>query len=49
MASYLEAVDFGVWRLTRDGMKHQKNPKKPTSSDEKESILALILKIAFLN
>ena len=36
MACYLEAVDLGVCRFTRDGMKSPKNPKKPTASDEKE-------------
>ena len=36
MACHLEAVDLGVWRVTRDGMKPIKNPKKPTKCDEKE-------------
>jgi hypothetical protein len=36
MACYLEAVDLGVWRVTRDGMKPPKNPEKPTTSEEKE-------------
>jgi hypothetical protein len=36
MACYLEVVDLGVWRVTRDGMKPPKNPKKPTASEEKE-------------
>jgi hypothetical protein len=36
MASHLEAVDLGVWRVTRDGMKPIKNPNKPTKSEEKE-------------
>ena len=36
MACYLEAVDLGVWRVTRDGIKPIKNPKNPTKSDEKE-------------
>ena len=36
MASYLETVDLGVWRVCRDGMKPLKNPEKPTVSDEKE-------------
>ena len=36
MACYLEAVDLGVWRVTRDGMKTIKNPDKPTKSEEKE-------------
>ena len=36
MACYLEAVDFGVWRVTRDEIKPIKNPNKPTKSDEKE-------------
>ena len=33
MACYLEAVDLGVWRVTRDGMKPIKNPENPTKSD----------------
>jgi hypothetical protein len=36
MACYLEVVDLGVWRVTHDGMKPPKNPKKPTTSEEKE-------------
>jgi hypothetical protein len=36
MACYLEAVDLGIWRVTRDGMKPPKNPEKPTTSEEKE-------------
>jgi hypothetical protein len=36
MACYLEAVDLCVWRVTRDGMKPPKNPKKFTTSEEKE-------------
>ena len=36
MACHLEAVDLGVWRVTRDGMKPIKNPEKPTKSDKKE-------------
>ena len=36
MACHLEAVDLGVWRVTRDGMKPIKNPDKPTKSKEKE-------------
>jgi hypothetical protein len=36
MACYLEAVDLGVWRVTRDGTKPSKNPEKPTTSEEKE-------------
>ena len=36
MACFLEAVDLGVWRVTRDGMKPIKNPEKPTAGDEKE-------------
>jgi hypothetical protein len=36
MACYLEAVDLGVWRVTRDGMKPPRIPKKPTTSEEKE-------------
>ena len=36
MACYFEAVDLGVRRVTRDGMKLIKNLEKPTKSDEKE-------------
>jgi hypothetical protein len=36
MACYLDAVDLGVWRVTRDGMKLPKNPEKTTTSEEKE-------------
>ena len=36
MACYLEAVNLGVWRVTRDGMKTIKNLDKPTKSEEKE-------------
>jgi hypothetical protein len=36
MACYLEVIDLGVWRVTRDGMKPTKNPEKPTTSEEKE-------------
>ena len=36
MAYHLEAVDLGVWRVTRDGMKPIKNPDKPIKSEEKE-------------
>jgi hypothetical protein len=36
MACYLEVVDLGVWRVTRDGMKPPKNPEKLTTSEEKE-------------
>jgi hypothetical protein len=36
MACYLEVVDLGVWRVTRDGMKPPKNLEKPTMSEEKE-------------
>jgi hypothetical protein len=35
MPCYLEAVDLGVWRVTRDGMIPPKNPEKLTTSDEK--------------
>jgi hypothetical protein len=40
MACYLEVVDLGVWRVTRDGMKPPKNLEKPTTSEEKEIHLA---------
>jgi hypothetical protein len=36
MTCYLEAVDLGIWRVTRDGMKPPNNPEKPTMSEEKE-------------
>jgi hypothetical protein len=36
MTCYLEAVDLGVWRVTREGMKPPKNSEKPTMSEEKE-------------
>ena len=36
MACHLEAVDLGVWRVTRDRMKPLKSPDKPTAGDEKE-------------
>ena len=36
MACHLEAVDLGVWRVTRDGMKPIKNLDKPTKSEENE-------------
>ena len=49
MACYLEAVDLGVWRVTRDGMKPIKNSGKPTKSEEKKIISMLELKIACLN
>ena len=39
MACYLETIDLGVWRVTRDEMKPLKNPEKPTASDEKEIYL----------
>jgi hypothetical protein len=35
MTCYLEVVDLGVWRITRDGMKPPKNLEKLTASDEK--------------
>ena len=49
MACHLETVDLGVWRVTRDGMKPIKNLDKPMNSEEKEIILMLELKIAYLN
>jgi hypothetical protein len=36
MACYLEVVDLGVWRVTRDGTKPPKNTEKSTTSEEKE-------------
>jgi hypothetical protein len=40
MACYLEAIDLGVWRVTRDGMNPPKNPEKPTTSEEKNHLNA---------
>ena len=37
MAYHLEAIDLGVWRVTRDGIKPIKNPDKPTKSEEKRN------------
>jgi hypothetical protein len=45
MACYLEVVDLGVWRVTREGMKPPKNPEKPTTSEEKEVHLNATAKI----
>jgi hypothetical protein len=36
MACYLEAINLGVWRVTRDWMKPPKNPEKPTMNEKKE-------------
>jgi hypothetical protein len=36
IACYIEAVDLGVWRVTRDRMKPPKNLEKPTTSEKKE-------------
>jgi hypothetical protein len=49
MACYLEAVDRGVWRVTRDEMKPPKNPKKLTASDDKEIHLNARAKTACMN
>ena len=49
MACHLEAVDLGVWRVTRDGMKPIKNPDKPTKSEKRKFISMLEQKIACLN
>ena len=35
MDCHFEAVDLGVWRVTRDGMQPIKNFDKPTKSEEK--------------
>jgi hypothetical protein len=57
MACYLEVIDLGVWRVTRDGMKPPKNSEKPTTSEEKEmlepriacmNLLAWVFLIKFL-
>jgi hypothetical protein len=36
IACYLEVVDLGVWRVTRDEIKPHKNLEKLTTSEEKE-------------
>jgi hypothetical protein len=36
MDCYLEAIDLGVWRVTRDRIKPPKSPDKLTASEEKE-------------
>jgi hypothetical protein len=36
MTCYLEAVDLGFWRVTRNGIKPPKNPEKLIMSDKKE-------------
>jgi hypothetical protein len=36
IACYLEVIDLGVWRVTRDGIKPHKNLEKLTTSEEKE-------------
>ena len=36
MACHLEAIDWGVRRVTHDEIKPIKNPNKPTKSEEKE-------------
>ena len=38
MACYREVVDLGVRRVTRDGMKPPKNPKKLTTSEKSKFI-----------
>ena len=37
IACHLEAVDLGVWRVTRDGMNPITNPDKTTKSEETNS------------
>ena len=50
MACHLEAVDLGVWRVTRDGMKPINNPEKnPQRVMKKKYISMLELRIACLN
>jgi hypothetical protein len=49
MTCYIEAVDLGVWGVTRDGMKPPKNPKQLTTSDEKDIHLNARSKIACMN
>ena len=49
MACHLEAVDLGVWRVTRDGMKPIMNKKNPRRAMKKNCISMLELKIACLN
>jgi hypothetical protein len=49
MACYLESIDLGVWKVTRDGMKPPNNPEKLTAIDEKEILLNVEPKIACMN
>ena len=49
MACHLEAVDLGVWRVTRDGMKPIKISINPQRVKKRKFILMLELKIACLN
>jgi hypothetical protein len=36
MACYVEDINLGVCRVTRNGMKPPRNPEKLAASDEKE-------------
>jgi hypothetical protein len=38
MACYLEAVDLGVWRVTRDGLKHLRIPRSSPRVTKKKFI-----------
>jgi hypothetical protein len=38
MACYLEAIDLGVWRVTRDRMKPPKIPRNPPQVRKKKFI-----------
>ena len=49
MACYLEAVDLGVWRVTRDGINPLKIPINPQRVMKRKFISMLELKIACLN
>jgi hypothetical protein len=48
-ACYLVACDLAIWRVTRARMKPLKNPKNPTTTDEKEIYLTSRAKSCLLN
>jgi hypothetical protein len=49
MACYLEAIDLGVWRVTRDGRKPPKNPESSPRVTKKKFNEMLEPKIACMN
>jgi hypothetical protein len=38
IANYLEVIDLGVWRVSRDEMKPPRNPEKHNTSDNKRHL-----------